>query len=57
MGCCEQSSELLVFINGVEFVEKLSRFDPCSLVTLVRAVFLPEEDRQEVCAGTLELAA
>ena len=44
MGFCEQGSELIVFINGVEFVDELSSFDPCSLVTLVRAVFLPEDD-------------
>lgn len=42
------------FINGVEFVDKLSSFDQCSLVTLVRAVFLPEDGRQEVCTGTLQ---
>ena len=54
MGFCEQGNELPVFINGVEFVDKLSSFDSCSLVTLVKAVLLPEDDRQEVCVGTLQ---
>jgi len=44
MGFCEKCNELPVFINGVEFVDKLSSFDLCSLVTLARAVFLPEDD-------------
>jgi hypothetical protein len=52
MGFRDQSIELPVFINSVEFVDRLSSFAPCSLVTLVKAVLLPEDDRQEVCAGT-----
>jgi hypothetical protein len=43
-GLCEKGKELPVFINGVGFVDKLSSFDPCSLVTLVKAVLLPEDD-------------
>jgi hypothetical protein len=54
MDFCDHGNELPVFINSVEFVDKLSSFAPCSLVTLVRAVLLPEDDRQEVCAGTLQ---
>jgi len=53
MGFCDQGNKLPVFINSVEFVDKLSCFAPCSLVTLVKAVLLPEDYRQEVCAGTL----
>jgi hypothetical protein len=52
MGFCEEVNGLPVLINGAEFVDKLSSFGPCSLVTLLKAVLLPEDD-QEVCAGTL----
>jgi hypothetical protein len=45
MGFCEHCNDLPVLINGVEFVDKLSSFDLCSLVTLVKAVLLPEDDR------------
>jgi hypothetical protein len=44
MGFCEKGNELPLFINGVNFVDKLSSFDLCSLVTLVNAVLLPEDD-------------
>jgi hypothetical protein len=78
MGFCEQGNELLVFINGVEFVEKLSSFDraawlhwwrlSCCLKTTDRKSVLGpwglkgclckiQDDRQEVCAGTLQRAA
>jgi len=55
MSFCEQGNELHVLTNSVEFVDRLSSFDPCNLVTLVKAVLLPEDDRQEVLAGTLRL--
>jgi hypothetical protein len=51
MGFCEHVNELPVFINGVEFVDKLSRFGPCSLVALVKAVLLPETTDRKSALG------
>jgi hypothetical protein len=51
MGFCEQGNELPVFINDLEFVDKLSSVAPCRLVTLLKAVLL-----RAVCAVTLQSA-
>jgi hypothetical protein len=45
MGFCEKGNELVLFINVVEFADKLSSVAPYRLVTLVKAVLLPGSQR------------